>query len=156
MKVRRCSMENFQVVAYKSKKGGKFYLMLICIFVLILFPMAIHLRQIFEAILFGVVGLSCIIYLIVKKIEPKEKVKISESAVQLNYLGKTVTINLINIDKVEFKPVISLKRHVPIPESYGSLNIYAQDKKYYMDEVEDVEEVYEVLKAYVNNKKELM
>ena len=118
--------------------------------------MAIHLRQIFEAILFGVVGLSCIIYLIVKKIEPKEKVKISESAVQLNYLGKTVTINLINIDKVEFKPVISLKRHVPIPESYGSLTIYAQDKKYYMDEVEDVEEVYEVIKAYVNNKKELM
>ena len=129
---------------------------LICIFVLILFPMAIHLRQIFEAILFGVVGLSCIIYLIVKRIEPKEMVKISESAVQLNYLGKTVTINLINIDKVEFKPVISLKRHVPIPESYGSLTIYAQDKKYYMDEVEDVEEVYEVIKAYVNNKKELM
>ena len=31
-------MENFQVVAYKSKKGGKFYLTLICIFVLILFP----------------------------------------------------------------------------------------------------------------------
>ena len=149
-------MESFQVVAYKSKKSGKFYLTLICIFVLILFPMAIHLRQIFEAILFGVVGLSCIIYLIVKKIEPKEKVKISESAVQLNYLGKNVTINLINIDKVEFKPVISLKRHVPIPESYGSLTIYAQDKKYYMDEVEDVEEVYEVLKAYVNNKKELM
>ena len=149
-------MENFQVVAYKSKKGGKFYLTLICIFGLILFPMAIHLRQIFEAILFGVVGLSCIIYLIVKKIEPKEKVKISESAVQLNYLGKNVTINLINIDKVEFKPVISLKRHVPIPESYGSLTIYAQDKKYYMDEVEDVEEVYEVIKAYVNNKKELM
>lgn len=149
-------MENFQVVAYKSKKGGKFYLTLICIFVLILFPMAIHLRQIFEAILFGVVGVSCIIYLIVKKIEPKEKVKISESAVQLNYLGKTVTINLINIDKVEFKPVISLKRHVPIPESYGSLTIYAQDKKYYIDEVEDVEEVYEVIKAYVNNKKELM
>ena len=149
-------MENFQVVAYKSKKGGKFYLTLICIFVLILFPMAIHLRQIFEAILFGVVGLSCIIYLIVKKKEPKEKVKISEKAVQLNYLGKTVTINLINIDKVEFKPVISLKRHVPIPESYGSLTIYAQDKKYYMDEVEDVEEVYEVIKAYVNNKRELM
>ena len=149
-------MENFQVVAYKSKKGGKFYLTLICIFVLILFPTAIHLRQIFEAILFGVVGLSCIIYLIVKKIEPKEKVKISESAVQLNYLGKTVTINLININKVEFKPVISLKCHVPIPESYGSLTIYAQDKKYYMDEVEDVEEVYEVIKAYVNNKKELM
>ena len=149
-------MENFQVVAYKSKKGGKFYLMLICIFVLILFPMAIHLRQIFEAILFGVVGLSCIIYLIVKKIEPKEKVKISDSAVQLNYLRKTVKIELINIDKVEFKPVISLKRHVPIPESYGSLTIYAQDKKYYMDEVEDVEEVYEVIKAYVNNKKELM
>ena len=64
--------------------------------------------------------------------------------------------NLINIDKVEFNPVISLKRHVPIPESYGSLTIYAQDKKYYMDEVEDVEEVYEVIKAYVNNKKELM
>ena len=149
-------MENFQVVAYKSKKGGKFYLMLICIFVLILFPMAIHLRQIFEAILFGVVGLSCIIYLIVKKIEPKEKVKISDSAVQLNYLRKTVKIELINIDKVEFKPVISLKRHVPIPESYGSLTIYAQDKKYYMDEVEDVQEVYEVIKAYVNNKKELM
>ena len=149
-------MENFQVVAYKSKKGGKFYLMLICIFVLILFPMAIHLRQIFEAILFGVVGLSCIIYLIVKKIEPKEKVKISDSAVQLNYLRKTVKIELINIDKVEFKPVISLKRHVPIPESYGSLTIYAQDKKYYMDEVEDVEEVYEVIKAYVNNKKEWM
>ena len=149
-------MENFQVVAYKSKKSGKLYLTLICIFVLILFPMAIHLRQIFEAILFGVVGLSCIIYLIVKRIEPKEKVKISDSAVQLNYLGKTVTINLINIDKVEFKPVISLKRHVHIPESYGSLTIYAQDKKYYMDEVEDVEEVYEVIKAYVNNKKELM
>ena len=149
-------MENFQVVAYKSKKGGKFYLTLIGIFVLILFPMAIHLRQIFEAILFGVIGLSCIIYLIVKKIEPKEKVKISESAVQLNYLRKTVKIELINIDKVEFKPVISLKRHVPIPESYGSLTIYAQDKKYYMDEVEDVEEVYEVIKAYVNNKKELM
>ena len=149
-------MECFQVVAYKSKKGGKCYLTLICIFVLILFPMAVHLRQIFEAILFGVVGLSCIIYLIVKKIEPKEKVKISESAVQLNYLGKTVTINLINIDKVEFKTVISLKRHVPIPESYGSLTIYAQDKKYYMDEVEDVEKVYEVIKACVNNKKELM
>ena len=149
-------MENFQVVAYKSKKGGKFYLTLICIFVLILFPMAIHLRQIFEAILFGVVGLSCIIYLIVKKIEPKEKVKISEKAVQLNYLGKSITINLINIDKVEFNPVISLKRHVQVLESYGSLTIYAQDKKYYMDEVEDVEEVYEVIKAYVNNKKELM
>ena len=57
---------------------------------------------------------------------------------------------------MEFNPVISLKRHVPIPESYGSLTIYAQDKKYYMDEVEDVEEVYEVIKAYVNNKKELM
>ena len=148
-------MENFQVVAYKSKKGGKFYLTLICIFVLILFPMAIHLRQIFEAILFGVVGLSCIIYLIVKKIEPKEKVKISESAVQLNYLGKTVSINLINIDKVHYEPVTTLKRHVVIPESYGSLTIYTENKKYYIDEVEDVKEIYGVLIAYVNNKKEL-
>ena len=32
----------------------------------------------------------------------------------------------------------------------------AQDKKYYIDEVEDIEEVYEVIKAYVNNKKEWM
>ena len=148
-------MENFQVVAYKSKKGGKFYLTLICIFVLILFPMAIHLRQIFEAILFGVIGLSCIIYLIVKKIEPKEKVKISESAVQLNYLRKTIIIGLIKIEGMHYEPVTILKRHVAIPETYGSLRIYTQDKKYYIDDVEDVKEVYEVLLAYVNNKKEL-
>ena len=68
-------MENFQVLAYKSKKGGKFYLTLICIFVLFLLPMAIHLRQIFEAILFGVVGLSCIIYLIVKKKNLKKRLR---------------------------------------------------------------------------------
>ena len=148
-------MENFQVVAYKSKKGGKFYLTMLCAFFFLLFPIAIHLRQIFESILFGAIGLCCLIHLVVKKLEPKEKIKISENTVQLNYLRKTVKIELINIDKAEFKPVISLKRHVPIPESYGSLTIYAQDKKYYMDEVEDVEEVYEVIKAYVNNKKEL-
>ena len=40
--------------------------------------------------------------------------------------------------------------------SYLAMLGYAQDKKYYMDEMEDVEEVYEVIKAYVNNKKELM
>lgn len=40
--------------------------------------------------------------------------------------------------------------------SYPAMLGCAQDKKYYMDEVEDVEEVYEVIKAYVNNKKELM
>lgn len=40
--------------------------------------------------------------------------------------------------------------------SYLAMLGCAQDKKYYMDEVEDVEEVYEVIKAYVNNKKELM
>ena len=40
--------------------------------------------------------------------------------------------------------------------SYLAMLGCARDKKYYMDEVEDVEEVYEVIKAYVNNKKELM
>ncbi len=149
-------MENFQVVAYKSKKGGKFYLTMLCMFVFLLLPIAINQKQVIESILFGTVGLCCLIYLIVKKLEPKEKVKISENAVQLKYLRKTVTIELINIDKVHYEPVTTLKRHVPIPESYGSLTIYTENKKYYIDEVEDVKEIYEVLTAYVNNKKELL
>lgn len=148
-------MEKFQVVAYKSKKGGKFYLTMLCAFFFLLFPIAIHLRQIFESILFGAIGLSCLIYLVVKKLEPKEKIEISENTVQLNYLRKTIIIELIKIEGMHYEPVTILKRHVPIPETYGSLTIYTQDKKYYIDDVEDVKEVYEVLLAYVNNKKEL-
>ena len=148
-------MENLQVVAYKSKKGGKFYLTMLCVFFFILLPIAINLKEIFESILFGSIGLCCLIYLVVKKLEPKEKIKISENTVQLNYLRKTIIIELIKIEKIHYEPVTSLKRHVQIPETYGSLTIYTKDKKYYIDEVEDVKEVYEVILAYVNNKKEL-
>ena len=149
-------MENFQVVAYRSRKSDKFYLMLLCMFGLLLLPMAIHQEQIFEAILFGTVGLSCAIYLIVQCFQPKEKVKLSPNSVQLRYLRKTITIDLMDIEKVDYERVTTLKRHVQVPKSYGSLTIYAKNKQYYISDVEDVEKVYEVIKAYVNNKKELM
>ena len=149
-------MENFQVVAYKSKKSDKFYLMLLCMFGLLLLPMAIHQKLIFEAILFGTVGLSCAIYLIVQCFQPKEKVKLSPNSVQLRYLRKTVTIDLMDIEKVDYERATTLKRHVQVPESYGSLTIYTENKQYYISDVEDVEEVYVVLMAYVKNRKEVM
>ena len=149
-------MENFQVVAYRSRKSDKFYLMLLCMFGLLLLPMAIHQEQIFEAILFGTAGLSCAIYLIVQCFQPKEKVKLSPNSVQLRYLRKTVTIDLMDIEKVDYERVTTLKRHVQVPESYGSLTIYAENKQYYISDVEDVEEVYVVLRAYVKNRKEVM
>ena len=40
--------------------------------------------------------------------------------------------------------------------SYLAMLGYAQNKKYYISEVENVQEIYEVLMAYIMNKKELM
>ena len=63
---------------------------------------------------------------------------------------------IMDIEKVDYERITTLKRHVQVPESYGSLTIYAENKQYYISDVEDVEEVYVVLMAYVKNRKEVM
>ena len=153
-------MNEFQPIAYKTKKKNKDFLKILCIFFFVLLPISISQREVFQAILFGVVGLSCIIYLIVKYFEPKVKIKISPELIQLCYLTKTLTIKLSNINKVNYECACYYKRHIPTYESYGSVEIQEGRRKHYIAEIEDVKKVYEIITYYKenmfeNNKKEM-
>lgn len=144
-------MNEFQPIAYKTKKKNKDFLKILCIFFFVLLPISISQREVFQAILFGVVGLSCIIYLIVKYFEPKVKIKISPELIQLCYLTKTLTIKLSNINKVNYECACYYKRHIPTYESYGSVKIQEGGRKHYIAEIEDVKKVYEIISYYKEN-----
>ena len=153
-------MNEFQPIAYKTKKKNKDFLKILCIFFFVLLPISISQREVFQTILFGVVGLSCVIYLIVKYFEPKVKIKISPELIQLCYLTKTLTIKLSNINKVNYECACYYKRHIPTYESYGSVEIQEGGRKHYIAEIEDVKKVYEIIIYYKenmfeNNKKEM-
>lgn len=144
-------MNDFQAIAYKTKKCNKDFLKILCVFFFVLLPISIIQKEIFQTILFGVVGISCIIYLIVKHFEPKVKIKISTEAIQLCYLTKTLTIKLSNINKVDYEQICYYKRHIPTYESYGTVKIQEGGKQHYITEVEDVKKVYEVITSYKEN-----
>ena len=105
-------MDNFQVIAYKTKKSDKRYWGILCIFVFLLLPITIYEKNIFQAVTFGFVALCCTICIILQYLEPKEKIKISSDAIQLCYLTKTITIKFSNIDKIDYECVCSYKHHI--------------------------------------------
>lgn len=144
-------MDNFQVIAYKTKKSDKRYGGILCIFVFLLLPITIYEKNIFQAVTFGFVALCCTICIILQYLEPKEKIKISSDAIQLCYLTKTITIKFSNIDKIDYECVYSYKHHTPVYEKYGSVKIQEGGKKHYITEIEDVKNVYEIITNYKEN-----
>ena len=144
-------MDNFQVIAYNTKKSDKRYWSILCIFAFLLLPITIYEKNIFQAVTFGFVALCCTICIILQYLEPKEKIKISSDAIQLCYLTKTITIKFSNIDKIDYECVCSYKHHTPVYEKYGSVKIQEGGKKHYITEIEDVKNVYEVITNYKGN-----